>query len=158
MTNCSNNYGPFQFPEKRIRLMIDRARVGEALPVYGNGENVRDWLFVDDHARALRTVVERGTPGETYVVGGGNERRNIDVVRAICATLDEVAPSAANPDRRSLITFVTDRPGHDQRYATDSSKIQRELGGLPRELRHGAPKNGGMVSRQRVMGGAYPLR
>jgi dTDP-glucose 4,6-dehydratase len=132
-TNCSNNYGPYQFPEKLIPLVVHRARSGETLPVYGNGENVRDWLFVDDHARALRAVLERGTPGETYVIGGGNERRNIDVVRAICAALDEMVPSASIPDRTSLIAFVADRPGHDQRYATDSSKIRRELGWSPSE-------------------------
>ena len=132
-TNCSNNYGPYQFPEKLIPLTIERARRGESLPVYGRGENVRDWLYVDDHARALRLVLERGAPGESYAVGGRNERRNLDVVRAICSLLDELAPSETTPDRRSLITFVTDRPGHDLRYAIDASRIERELGWTPTE-------------------------
>lgn len=132
-TNCSNNYGPYHFPEKLIPLIIQRARAGETLPVYGKGENVRDWLYVDDHARALRLVLERGTPGECYTVGGRNEWRNIDVVRAICGLLDELAPSADIPDRTSLIEFVADRPGHDQRYAIDPSKIERELGWAPAE-------------------------
>ncbi len=131
-TNCSNNYGPYHFPEKLIPLVIQRALAGDALPVYGRGENVRDWLYVDDHADALRLVFERGRPGETYNVGGNNERRNIDVVRAICALLDELAP-AASGSHADRITFVTDRPGHDARYAIDASKIRRELGWTPRE-------------------------
>ena len=125
-SNCSNNYGPYQFPEKLIPLTIQNALAGRPLPVYGRGENVRDWLFVDDHARALTTIVERGVPGETYAVGGNSERRNIDVVRAICRVLDELHP--AGRPHESLITFVDDRPGHDLRYAIDAGKIQRELG------------------------------
>lgn len=132
VTNCSNNYGPCQFPEKLIPLAIGKAVAGEPVPVYGRGENVRDWLYVDDHVRALRLVLERGTPGETYNVGGGNERRNIDVVRAICGLLDELRPSAAGPHER-LVTYVKDRPGHDHRYAIDATKLRRELGWAPRE-------------------------
>jgi dTDP-glucose 4,6-dehydratase len=131
-TNCSNNYGPFQFPEKLIPLVIQRALTGQPLPVYGRGENVRDWLYVDDHADALLVAFEQGRPGETYNVGGHNERRNIDVVRALCAHLDELAPDPAGPYSR-LITFVTDRPGHDARYAIDASKAARELGWTPKE-------------------------
>ncbi|MFN0097631.1 MAG: dTDP-glucose 4,6-dehydratase [Gemmatimonadaceae bacterium] len=126
ITNCSNNYGPYQFPEKLIPLMIRKALEGAALPVYGAGENVRDWLYVDDHARALRLVCDRGRPGETYNIGGGNERRNIDVVRLICALLDELRPGPVPYARQ--IAFVTDRPGHDHRYAIDASKIRNELG------------------------------
>ena len=132
VTNCSNNYGPYQFPEKLIPLTLHKAMSGEPLPVYGRGENVRDWLFVDDHARALRTVVAEGMPGETYNIGGNSERRNIDVVRAICALLDELRPDAKGRHER-LIEFVVDRPGHDYRYAIDASKIGRELGWTPSE-------------------------
>lgn len=132
-TNCSNNYGPFQFPEKLIPLMILKGLAGETMPVYGRGENVRDWLYVDDHAAALQLVFERGADGESYNVGGGAERRNVDVVRALCATLDELAPDPSRPRRESLITFVTDRPGHDLRYAIDASKVERELGWRPSE-------------------------
>ena len=132
-TNCSNNYGPYQFPEKLIPLTIQNALAEKALPVYGRGENVRDWLFVDDHACALRTVIERGVPGETYNVGGNCERRNIEVVRAICALLDELRPRRGGRPHAELITFVTDRPGHDARYAIDASKIARELGWRPSE-------------------------
>jgi dTDP-glucose 4,6-dehydratase len=132
-TNCSNNYGPYQFPEKLIPLVIQRALAGQPLPVYGKGANVRDWLYVDDHARALRLVLERGRPGDTYNVGGRNEWRNIDVVHEICRLVDELHPDPAVPDRRTLITFVADRPGHDLRYAIDASKIERELGWRPRE-------------------------
>jgi dTDP-glucose 4,6-dehydratase len=132
VTNCSNNYGPYQFPEKLVPLTILKALAGEPLPVYGRGENVRDWLFVDDHARALRTVVVEGKPGETYNIGGGSERRNIDVVQAICGVLDELRSDARGPHAR-LIEFVTDRPGHDYRYAIDASKIRRELGWTPSE-------------------------
>ncbi|MGI8548489.1 MAG: dTDP-glucose 4,6-dehydratase [Gemmatimonadaceae bacterium] len=132
-SNCSNNYGPYQFPEKLIPLVIENAIAGKPLPVYGRGENVRDWLYVDDHADALVTVLESGTPGETYNIGGGNERRNIDVVRGICTLLDDISPSAAIGPREALIRFVADRPGHDQRYAIDASKIQRELRWSPRE-------------------------
>jgi dTDP-glucose 4,6-dehydratase len=131
VTNCSNNYGPCHFPEKLIPLTIQKALAGEALPVYGRGENVRDWLYVDDHVRALRLVMERGTPGRTYNVGGGNERTNIAVVRQICALLDELRPDGAPRER--LITFVTDRPGHDLRYAIDATRLRTELGWQPRE-------------------------
>ena len=126
ISNCSNNYGPFHFPEKLIPLTILNAFAGERLPVYGRGENVRDWLYVEDHARALDTIAERGRAGETYNVGGRNERKNIDVVRRICAVLDEIVP--ANRPREELIEFVTDRPGHDARYAIDATKLERELG------------------------------
>jgi len=131
VTNCSNNYGPYHFPEKLIPLIIIRAFNGEPLPVYGDGSNVRDWLFVDDHARALQAVFERGTPGETYNVGGNAERRNIEVVRAICAVLDSVRPRADGKAYAEQITYVADRPGHDQRYAIDASKISKELGWEP---------------------------
>jgi dTDP-glucose 4,6-dehydratase len=126
VSNCSNNYGPYHFPEKLIPLTILNALAGERLPVYGKGENVRDWLYVEDHARALDIIVERGRPGETYNVGGRNERRNVDVVRRICSVLDEIA--AANRPHEELIEFVADRPGHDGRYAIDATKIETELG------------------------------
>ena len=132
-TNCSNNYGPFQFPEKLIPLMIQKALRGEALPVYGDGRNVRDWLYVLDHCRAIARVLEAGRPGEVYNVGGDSERENIHVVRTICALLDERRPLADGRKRESLITYVKDRPGHDRRYAIDASKIQRELGWAPQE-------------------------
>jgi dTDP-glucose 4,6-dehydratase len=132
ITNCSNNYGPAQFPEKLIPLMIQKALAGAPIPVYGKGENVRDWLYVDDHARALRLALEQGVPGETYNVGGSNERRNIEVVRTVCTILDELRPDPAGPYDR-LISFVTDRPGHDHRYAIDATKIRSELGWTPRE-------------------------
>ena len=126
ITNCSNNYGPYQFPEKLIPLMIQRGLSGRSLPVYGRGGNVRDWLYVDDHVDALMRVLERGKPGETYNIGGRSERRNIEVVRTLCARLDELAPSGKPHESR--IEFVADRPGHDLRYAIDCSKIERELG------------------------------
>ncbi len=132
-TNCSNNYGPYHFPEKLIPLIILNALEGKKLPVYGAGENIRDWLFVDDHAEALLRVVEKGRVGESYNIGGVNERRNIDVVHAICDLVDELAPNAEIGPRRSLISFVTDRPGHDLRYAIDCGKIARELDWRPRE-------------------------
>ena len=132
-TNCSNNYGPCQFPEKLIPLTIQHALRGKRLPVYGRGENVRDWLYVDDHCRALRLVMERGAVGRTYNIGGSNEWRNIDVVQAICDLLDELVPDAAIGQRRRLIEFVTDRPGHDLRYAIDASRAQQELGWRPLE-------------------------
>jgi len=131
-TNCSNNYGPYHFPEKLIPLTIIRALRGQSLPVYGKGENVRDWLHVEDHAEALSLVLQRGRPGETYNIGANNERRNIDVVRAICALLDDLLPNSVNRPHAKLIEFVTDRPGHDQRYAIDAAKIERELGWRPR--------------------------
>lgn len=130
VTNCSNNYGPYHFPEKLIPLTILNALEGRPLPVYGKGENVRDWLYVDDHADALLAVAKRGEPGESYNIGARCERRNIDVVRSVCAILDELAPSSAGP-RERLISYVTDRPGHDQRYAIDPSKIEREIGWRP---------------------------
>ena len=132
-SNCSNNYGPYHFPEKLIPLVILNALEGKPLPVYGTGANVRDWLYVEDHARALVEIATRGVVGESYNVGGWNERRNIDVVEAICDLVEEMAPSKAIGARRKLITFVTDRPGHDGRYAIDASKIKRELGWEPRE-------------------------
>ncbi|OYX03651.1 MAG: dTDP-glucose 4,6-dehydratase [Caulobacter vibrioides] len=131
VTNCSNNYGPYHFPEKLIPLIIIRALNGEALPVYGDGSNVRDWLFVDDHARALQAVFEGGAPGETYNVGGNAERKNIDVVRAICGILDTLRPRADGKAYAEQITYVTDRPGHDHRYAIDASKIRADLGWEP---------------------------
>lgn len=131
ITNCSNNYGPRQFPEKLIPLTILNALEGRPLPVYGHGENIRDWLFVEDHAEALLRVAENGEPGQNYNIGGRSERRNIDVVHAICDIMDEIAPSGGQ--RRNLVTFVDDRPGHDLRYAIDCGKIERELGWRPRE-------------------------
>jgi dTDP-glucose 4,6-dehydratase len=132
-TNCSNNYGPFQFPEKLIPLVILNALEGKALPVYGDGKNVRDWLFVGDHCSAIRVVLDRGRVGETYNIGGNSERANIDVVTAICDLVDEMRPQAGGGSRRDLITFVKDRPGHDRRYAIDATKIARELGWRPAE-------------------------
>jgi dTDP-glucose 4,6-dehydratase len=131
VTNCSNNYGPYQFPEKLVPLMILNALEGKPLPVYGNGENVRDWLYVADHVDALIAVLERGRSGETYLIGGHGERRNIDVVRAICDLVDELAPPLARA-RRELIEFVVDRPGHDYRYAIDPSHLTSTLGWQPR--------------------------
>ncbi|BAN03186.1 dTDP-glucose 4,6-dehydratase [Ilumatobacter coccineus] len=132
LTNCSNNYGPFHFPEKLIPLVTIRALHGEPLPVYGDGQQIRDWLHVDDHATALVTVMEHGVPGETYNIGGKSERTNLAVVESLCDLVDELAPPLASGEpRRSLITFVADRPGHDQRYAIDQTKIQRELGWEP---------------------------
>ena len=130
-TNCSNNYGPYQFPEKLIPLTIQKALHGEPLPVYGDGRNVRDWLYVGDHCAAIRRVLEAGRVGETYNVGGNSERENIQVVRAICALLDERRPLADGKRRETLINFVKDRPGHDRRYAIDAGKIRRELDWQP---------------------------
>jgi len=130
-TNCSNNYGPYQFPEKLIPLIIARALAGEPLPVYGDGKNVRDWLYVGDHCAAIRAVLERGRVGETYNVGGDAERQNIDVVKTICALLDARRPRADGKPRESQITFVADRPGHDRRYAIDADKLKSELGWAP---------------------------
>ena len=131
-TNCSNNYGRFQFPEKLIPLMILNARDGKPLPVYGDGLNVRDWIYVADHCEAIALVLARGAPGETYNVGGWNEKPNLEIVHAVCDIVDEMAPRAAG-SRRELITFVKDRPGHDRRYAMDARKIERELGWRPKE-------------------------
>ena len=131
-TNCSNNYGPYHFPEKLVPLIIIRALRGERLPVYGKGDNVRDWLHVEDHAEALTLVLRKGRPGETYNIGGDSERRNIEVVRGICRLLDEMVPDSPHRPHERLIEFVTDRPGHDARYAIDASKIKSELGWQPR--------------------------
>ncbi|QJU57636.1 dTDP-glucose 4,6-dehydratase [Sphingomonas sp. AP4-R1] len=128
VTNCSNNYGPYHYPEKLIPLVILKALAGETLPVYGKGLNVRDWLFVEDHARALTTVFEKGVIGQSYIIGGRAEKTNIDVVKRICATLDEVRPRADGKKYEEQIGYVTDRPGHDHRYAIDPSKLERELG------------------------------
>lgn len=133
ITNCSNNYGPYHFPEKLIPLMILNALDGKSLPVYGNGQQIRDWLFVEDHARALYQVATEGIVGETYNVGGHNEKQNIEVVKTICKILDELKPRLEGKTYTSLITFVNDRPGHDLRYAIDASKIERELGWKPQE-------------------------
>lgn len=135
VTNCSNNYGPYHFPEKLIPLMILNALSGKPLPVYGNGSQIRDWLYVEDHARALYTVVTQGTVGETYNIGGHNEQTNLNVVKLVCDLLDELAPSQHSgiDSYHQLITFVQDRPGHDLRYAIDASKIERELGWTPQE-------------------------
>jgi dTDP-glucose 4,6-dehydratase len=133
ITNCSNNYGPYQFPEKLIPVVILRARQGKSIPVYGTGENVRDWLFVEDHVEAIQTVFDRGTVGETYNVGGDEEMQNIEIVRTVCGILDELLEDPAVDDHASLIEFVTDRPGHDFRYAVDFSKLTDELGWTPTE-------------------------
>ena len=130
-TNCSNNYGPFQFPEKLIPLTIQKALKGEALPVYGDGKNIRDWLYVGDHCSAIRRVLDGGHIGETYNVGGNAERENIHVVKAICRILDQRQPLSSGEPRESLITFVRDRPGHDRRYAIDATKLESELGWSP---------------------------
>jgi dTDP-glucose 4,6-dehydratase len=133
VSNCSNNYGPYHFPEKLIPLMILNALERRELPVYGKGDNVRDWLYVEDHARALLAIVERGRVGESYNVGGNNEKTNLEVVRAVCALVDELAPTKGEGPRERLIKFVQDRPGHDLRYAIDASKIREELGWTPQE-------------------------
>ena len=133
MSNCSNNYGPYHFPEKLIPLIVLNALEGRSLPVYGDGRNVRDWLYVDDHASALLLIAECGRIGESYNVGGSNEAANIDVVHAICDLMDELAPNAEIGPRRKLISFVPDRPGHDRRYAINAAKIRRELGWRPAE-------------------------
>ncbi|TKD44163.1 dTDP-glucose 4,6-dehydratase [Azotobacter chroococcum] len=143
-TNCSNNYGPYHFPEKLIPLMIVNALAGKPLPVYGDGQQIRDWLYVEDHCAAIRRVLDAGTPGETYNVGGWNEKANIDIVHTVCALLDELAPAGKRGVRHAqsgeplsnyaeLVTFVTDRPGHDRRYAIDARKLERELGWKPAE-------------------------
>ena len=143
VTNCSNNYGPYQFPEKLIPVVILKALQGESIPVYGKGENIRDWLYVEDHCEALETVLRRGQPGQTYNIGGNNELRNIDLVHLLCDILDALRPAyedrftrwktESSSSARELITFVTDRPGHDLRYAIDASKIERELGWRPKQ-------------------------
>ena len=133
VTNCSNNYGPYQFPEKLIPLMITNALHGRPLPVYGDGQQVRDWLYVGDHASALRTVLERGRVGETYNIGGGNQRSNLEVVTALCSLLDEMVPASKFRPHRQLIQYVQDRPGHDRRYAIDARKLEGELGWRPEQ-------------------------
>jgi dTDP-glucose 4,6-dehydratase len=162
VTNCSNNYGPYQFPEKLIPLMILNALEGRPLPVYGDGRNVRDWLYVEDHCQALRRVLEAGRPGETYVIGGRSEKANIEVVETICELVDELSPGRPHAPCRSLIRFVTDRPGHDRRYAIDASKLERELGwrpafefgeGLRRTVQWYLENRGGWV--ERVSSGTY---
>jgi dTDP-glucose 4,6-dehydratase len=131
ISNCSNNYGPYQFPDKLIPRMIVAALEGRELPVYGAGTNVRDWLFVEDHARALALILARGVPGETYLIGAGAERRNIDLVRALCSMLDECLPDSSRCPHEQLITFVADRPGHDLRYAVDDTRVRNEVGWSP---------------------------
>ncbi len=133
VTNCSNNYGPYQFPEKLIPLFLFNALEGKPLPVYGAGDNVRDWLYVEDHARALREVLAEGQPGQTYNIGGHNEKTNLEVIHALCALMDELRPDSPHVPHASLIAFVRDRPGHDRRYAIDAAKVGRELGWGPRE-------------------------
>jgi dTDP-glucose 4,6-dehydratase len=132
-TNCSNNYGPYHFPEKLIPLMIVNALAGKPLPVYGDGQQIRDWLYVKDHCSAIRCVLEKGKPGEVYNIGGWNEKANLDIVHTVCALLDELAPNPIRPQSAALITYVQDRPGHDRRYAIDAHKIERELGWKPAE-------------------------
>jgi dTDP-glucose 4,6-dehydratase len=132
-TNCSNNYGPYQFPEKLLPLMITNAIAGKSLPVYGDGRQVRDWLYVGDHCSALRAVLERGEIGETYNIGGRNEQANLDTVQLLCSLLDEMLPNAPHVPHRDLISFVTDRPGHDRRYAINADKIEQKLGWRPAE-------------------------
>ncbi len=136
MSNCSNNYGPCQFPEKLIPLIILKAMRGEPLPIYGDGSNVRDWLYVDDHARALFNVLSHGRPGQSYNIGGHNEKSNLEVVQGICELLDELLPGSPHKPHDSLVTFVADRPGHDLRYAVDASKIASELNWQPQEDFH----------------------
>jgi dTDP-glucose 4,6-dehydratase len=133
ISNCSNNYGPYHFPEKLIPLVILKALAGEPIPIYGKGDNIRDWLHVEDHARALHAVLTRGRPGESYNIGGDGERTNLEVVTAICDLLDELRPGSAHRPHARLVTFVADRPGHDRRYAMDGRKIRAELGWQPRE-------------------------
>jgi len=133
MSNCANNYGPYHFPEKLIPLAILKALEGEAIPVYGKGENVRDWLYVEDHARALHAIVTNGRPGDSYNIGGDGERTNLEIANAICALLDELVPDSPHRPHGRLISFVADRPGHDRRYAMDAEKLHRELGWQPRE-------------------------
>ena len=132
-TNCSNNYGPYQFPEKLIPLTILHALQGKPIPVYGDGKNVRDWLYVEDHCEAIRTVIAKGRPGETYNIGGNNEKQNLEIVRAICRILDELRPRDSTVPHEKLLTYVQDRPGHDRRYAIDARKLEFELGWRPKE-------------------------
>ena len=160
-TNCSNNYGPYQFPEKLIPLMIHNASHGKPLPVYGQGANVRDWLYVEDHCRAIERVLEAGVPGEVYNIGGRNEKSNLEVVNTLCALMDELLPNSHHLPHRNLITFVSDRPGHDLRYAIDADKIKHELGWEPQEtFESGLRKTvqwylSNKEWTQRVMDGSY---
>jgi dTDP-glucose 4,6-dehydratase len=160
-TNCSNNYGPYQFPEKLIPLMLQNALAGKPLPVYGSGANVRDWLYVEDHCRAIERVLEAGKPGEVYNIGGNNEKTNLDVVHTICDLLDELRPDSPHRPHRQLIAFVADRPGHDLRYAIDASKVKAELGWEPSEtFETGLTKTvrwylDNQTWCQRVMDGSY---
>ncbi|NEP44968.1 MAG: NAD-dependent epimerase/dehydratase family protein, partial [Okeania sp. SIO2H7] len=131
ITNCSNNYGPYHFPEKLIPLMCINILLGKPLPVYGDGQNIRDWLYVKDHCSALDVVIHKGDPGETYNIGGNNEAKNLDLVHTLCEIMDELAPDLPTRPSKELITFVKDRPGHDRRYAIDASKIATELGWTP---------------------------
>ncbi|MCF7222397.1 dTDP-glucose 4,6-dehydratase [Marilutibacter chinensis] len=162
-TNCSNNYGPYHFPEKLIPLVIAKALAGEPLPVYGDGRQVRDWLFVRDHCDAIRTVLERGRVGETYNVGGNSEKQNIEVVKTICRLLDERRPREDGQPRESQIAFVADRPGHDRRYAIDASKLKNELGWEPKyTFERGIAETvdwylDNQVWVQRVLDGSYRL-
>lgn len=132
-TNCSNNYGPYQFPEKLLPLMINKAFSGEPLPIYGDGKQIRDWLYVEDHCRAILEVLEKGTVGQVYNIGGHNEKTNLDVVETLCEILDEMVPDSPHRPHKDLISFVEDRPGHDRRYAIDAGKIKKELGWVPQE-------------------------
>ncbi|MCY2974597.1 MAG: dTDP-glucose 4,6-dehydratase [Planctomycetota bacterium] len=163
VTNCSNNYGPYQFPEKLIPVVLLRALRGDSIPVYGNGENIRDWLYVVDHAEALITVVTKGRVGETYNIGGSNERRNIDLVRLLCTILDSMLPRQDGRSYQDQIAFVADRPGHDQRYAIDASKIRKELGWAPKQdLTSGFQKTVAWYLKNetwwsRVLDGSYQL-
>lgn len=160
-TNCSNNYGPYQFPEKLIPLFIQKALAGEPLPIYGDGSNVRDWLYVEDHCSAIWRVLESGKPGEVYNVGGNNEMSNLEVVETLCALLDELVPDSKFKPHNQLKSFVNDRPGHDQRYAIDASKLERELGWVPKEtFETGLRKTvqwylENMLWSQRVLDGSY---
>jgi dTDP-glucose 4,6-dehydratase len=136
ITNCSNNYGPRQFPEKLIPLVILNGVQGKLLPVYGDGQQVRDWLYVEEHCEAIRLVLQNGQPGQTYIVGGGNQPPNLEIIHSLCDILDEVSPASSGDPHRSQIRFVTDRPGHDRRYAMDIRKIEQELGWRPRQSLH----------------------
>jgi dTDP-glucose 4,6-dehydratase len=160
-TNCSNNYGPYQFPEKLLPLMITKALSGEPLPVYGNGKQVRDWLYVEDHCRAILEVLGKGTIGQVYNIGGHNEKTNLDVVQTLCRILDEMVPDSPHQPHKDLISFVEDRPGHDRRYAIDASKVQNQLGWKPQEsFETGLLKTvcwylDNKIWTERVLSGAY---
>jgi dTDP-glucose 4,6-dehydratase len=160
-TNCSNNYGPYQFPEKLLPLMITKALSGKPLPVYGDGKQIRDWLYVEDHCRAILVVLEKGTIGQVYNIGGHNEKTNLDVVQTLCHILDEMVPDSPHQSHKDLISFVKDRPGHDRRYAIDASKIQNQLGWKPQEsFETGLLKTvrwylDNTIWAERVLSGAY---